>query len=148
MNESEEAEMNESMGKRRIAVYVRIASTSQKDGEEARMHQENQLRAFINEHADWELEAIYADVGFHAAAERPGLNKLLQGCDDNRYDIVLMMSASRLARKQNHFIEIARQIAHSGTKIVLLKEQCILDAEAIEADYRLLCALERGACHA
>lgn len=140
--------MNESTAKRRVAVYVRIASTAQKDGEEARMHQENQLRAFINEHADWELEAIHADVGLQASAERPGLNKLLQGCDDNRYDIVLMMSASRLAREQRRFIEITRQITHSGAKIALLKEQCILDAEAIEADYCLLCALERGARHA
>lgn len=140
--------MNESMGKRRIAAYVRIASTAQKEVKEARMHQENQLQAFINEHADWALEAICADVGLHTAEERPGLNKLLQGCDDNRYDIVLMMSASRLAREQKHFIEIARQITHSEAKIALLKDHCILDAEAIEADYSLLCALERGVCHA
>ena len=119
-----------SPNKQRVAVYARIASHPFEGWLE---HQLAPANALLEAHEDWTLSSVYADEGIPASQYRPQLEAMLSACDAGEVNIVITVSASRLARSMADLAKIAECLSRSGTKLILLQEGISTDEAPLAA---------------
>ncbi len=92
----------ENSRKRQIAIYCRVGNKDQL-GLEA---QEEQVKAYVASHPEWELVKVFSDSCPSARlGQRKGLAGLIRGARNQEFSQVVILSGSQLAREcQNHHL--------------------------------------------
>ena len=83
---------------KKVAAYCRV-STKDQDQLDSLAAQERYYEERINANPNWQFAGIYSDVGSGTTIKgRKRLNALISACRRGRVDMVLIKSASRIAR--------------------------------------------------
>ena len=83
---------------RKVAAYCRV-STNGQDQLDSLAAQERYYEEQVKSNSDWQFAGIYSDVGSGTTMKgRKRLNALISACRHGRVDMVLIKSASRIAR--------------------------------------------------
>jgi DNA invertase Pin-like site-specific DNA recombinase len=78
--------------------YVRVSTEDQATNGVSLAAQETKIRAYCVA-KDWELTEVLRDEGVSAKdLNRPGMQKLLQGCKKGSFDVVVVLKLDRLTR--------------------------------------------------
>ncbi len=85
---------------RHAAIYVRVSTRHQAEEGFSLEDQRDKLMAYANQRG-WSVE-LFEDAGVSGEKldERPGLGRLLRGVDEGRFNVVLVVDESRLARDE------------------------------------------------
>jgi len=78
----------------RVAIYTRV-STDRQDA----ANQRRQLRAFIDQHKDWELIDEYRDEESGATGNRVRFQQLFEDAHRRRFDVVVFWALDRFSRE-------------------------------------------------
>jgi len=100
----------------RVALYLRV-STSDQLTDNQRIELEKVARQ-----RDWNITAIYEDVGVSGAKgrdQRPELDKLLSDATRGRFDIIMSWSVDRLGRSMQHLVTLLSDIQSIGVDLYL-----------------------------
>jgi site-specific DNA recombinase len=109
--------MNLSTPPRRAAIYVRTASASPNDAMSLEA-QHGRCLTYAQEHGDV-VVATFKDVGSTGASlNRPGLRDLRELAQRGAIDVVLVISADRLARDASDLAMLREELAAAGCAIV------------------------------
>lgn len=105
----------------RVALYARYSSDNQNDSS-----LEDQVR-LCREHAmreKWRVVGTYEDAAISGASLvlRPGIQRLLQGAQAGRFDIVLAEALDRISRDQADVATLFKHLKFAGVPIVTLAE--------------------------
>jgi len=103
---------------KRVAAYARVSS-----GKDAMMHslaaQVSHYSKYIQEEPGWVYAGVYADEAMTGTKNnRPELNRLLDDCKAGKIDLVMIKSASRLARNTVDLLTIIRGLKDIGVGII------------------------------
>ena len=104
----------------KVAFYARYSSDLQTD-----KSIDDQLRLCRNraEAEGWTIANTYFDKALSGANMlRPGIQELLTGVRDRRFNIVLAESLDRLSRDQEDIAHIYKRIRHAEMKLITLAE--------------------------
>ena len=95
--------MRESIMKR-TAIYVRVSTDSQKDGDSVPAQREA-LRKYINDHKDLTFAGEYIDDGISGTkfAERDELQRMLSDVKDGKIDLITFTKLDRFYRSIRHY---------------------------------------------
>lgn len=110
--------------KLRVCAYARV-STEQENQENSFEAQIAYYRQMILQHPNWVLVDIYADKGITgtSAAKRPGFQQMMQDCQNNEIDCILVKSVSRFARNVMECLYYIRALKQWGVTVIFEKEQ-------------------------
>ena len=109
--------------KKQVGAYCRVSS-----------EKEMQLNSFdaqvkyyteyINQHEDWSLVKIYADEGITGTntKRRSGLKDMLRDCRNNKLDLIICKSISRMGRNTADLLKIVRETRELGVDIFFENE--------------------------
>ena len=87
------SEVQESVNRKRAALYLRVSSNGQDTGA-----QETALREYVSRR-NWTVHAIYKDLAVSGArSSRPALDELLKDCRRGKFDVLLVWKFDRFAR--------------------------------------------------
>jgi len=109
---------------KRVAAYARVSS-----GKDAMMHslaaQVSHYSKYIQDEPGWVYAGVYADEAMTGTKNnRPELRRLLEDCKAGSIDLVIIKSASRLARNTVDLLTIIRALKDIGVG-VFFEEQNI-----------------------
>ena len=106
---------------KRVAIYCRVSTTrdSQTDSLET---QKDGLVEIVKSNPDWTLYGIYEDQDSGGNTNRPGFQRMIWDSYDNRFDIILVKSISRLARNTVHLLETINKLRGLGIEVVFEQE--------------------------
>ncbi len=115
--------MTPTTGKPRTAGYIRVSTQSQAEEGESLSTQRKHIEAHAVSKGR-ELVKVYEDAGVSGskAANRPGLNQLMNDCRTGFYQQVIITKLSRLARNTRDFLSIRDELKTCGTNIVSITE--------------------------
>src|SRR5262245_5222064 len=101
--------MEDGMSKIRAAAYVRVSTKKQADEGFSLGEQRKQLTELANARG-WDCE-VFEDPGISGEKlkERPELTRLLAAVDNGKFDVVMVVDESRLARNRYVATEIAER---------------------------------------
>src|SRR5687768_4594614 len=106
--------------KRRLAIYARVSTDEQREGQTIDS-QIAELERFAKEH-DWRIVDIYKDEGWSGAVmARPELDRLRDDSSKGFFDVVLINDVDRLARDVAHLGVIKRDLERSGVQVLFRK---------------------------
>src|SRR6185437_8239665 len=112
--------MSDNSKLKRIALYARVSSEEQRDGQTI----DSQV-AELQRHAaerDWIIVAIYKDDGWSGGLlARPDLDRLRDDASKSRFDAVLVNDVDRMARDVAHLGVIKRSLERSGVQLIFRK---------------------------
>ena len=101
----------------RTGIYVRVSTADQDVG-----LQLDELRRVAGQRA-WVTVDEYVDEGVSgAAAERPGLDRLMADARRGRLDTILVWKFDRFARSTKHLLDALEQFRHLGVDFVSMRE--------------------------
>jgi len=108
--------------RKRVAAYARVSS-----GKEAMLHslsaQVSYYSEFIQNHRGWEYIGVYADEAMTATKEnRAEFQRLLADCREDKIDMVITKSISRLARNTVTMLETVRELKELNVDVYFEKE--------------------------
>ena len=87
------SEVQESVNRKRAALYLRVSSNGQDTGP-----QETALREYVRRR-NWTVHGIYKDLAVSGArSSRPALDQLLKDCRRGKFDVLLVWKFDRFAR--------------------------------------------------
>ncbi len=109
--------------KLRVCAYARV-STEQENQENSFEAQIAYYREMILQHPNWVLVDIYADKGITgtSAAKRPGFQQMMQDCQNNEIDCILVKSVSRFARNVMECLYYIRALKQWGVTVIFEKK--------------------------
>ena len=135
------------MNNQRVAIYCRVSTLDQ--------HVETQLRD-LQEYATarkWMNVSVFQDVGVSGKKQsRPEWNKLWDGIQKRKYDVVLVHALDRLGRSLPHLVKIIEALSTNGIALVSFRENIDLSTStgrmvagifSVLADYELSIIRER-----
>ena len=106
----------------RVACYVRVSTDRQQRAQT--IEQEiDQLQAHVADQDGWEIreEHIFRDDGQSGAKlDRPGLDALRDHAAQAAFDLVLITSPDRLARKYVHQMIVLEEVERRGVRVVFI----------------------------
>src|SRR5690348_3923614 len=112
--------MQENTRPKRIALYARVSSEEQRDGQTI----ESQV-AELQRHArerGWIITGIYKDDGWSGALlARPDLDRLRDDASKSLFDAVLVNDVDRMARDVSHLGVMKRSLERSGVELIFRK---------------------------
>jgi site-specific DNA recombinase len=128
----------------RSAVYARVSS-EQQEKDETLESQVAAIKAYAREH-DVTLvdEDVYSDDGYSGhVLRRPALDKLLDSVYEGRYQQVLIMNPSRLARNYAHQILLMEEFERGECQVIFIQrpigqgpdEDLLLQMQGVIAQY-------------
>jgi len=107
-----------SLAKRqRVAAYARVSS-----GKESMLHslaaQVSYYSSLIQRRPDLEYAGVYADEALTGTKEsRPGFQRMLAACRENKVDMIITKSISRFARNTVTLLETVRELKLLGVDV-------------------------------
>lgn len=94
----------------KVAIYVRVSTTSQVDEGYSIDEQKAKLTSYC-EIKDWNIYDIYTDGGFSGSnTERPALEQLIRDAKRKLFDTVLVYKLDRLSRSQKDTLYLIEDI--------------------------------------
>lgn len=108
---------------KRVAIYVRV-STARQDIEGYSIPlQKERLIAYCKAKG-WVVAGMFIDPGYSGSTiERPGINKLIEGVEAGKYDVVLVYKLDRLSRSQKDTLYLIEDVfMANGVDFVSLQE--------------------------
>lgn len=95
---------------KRVVIYIRVSTARQDlEGYSIPMQKER-LIAYCRAQG-WVVSGMYIDPGHSGATlERPGMESLIQGVKDGKYDVVLVYKLDRLSRSQKDTLYLIEDI--------------------------------------
>lgn len=94
----------------KVAIYVRVSTTSQAEEGYSIEEQTDKLKAYC-EIKDWTIFNIYIDGGFSGSnTERPALEQLISDAKRKMFDTVLVYKLDRLSRSQKDTLFLIEDI--------------------------------------
>jgi site-specific DNA recombinase len=117
----------------KAAGYIRVSTQGQAAEGESLSTQRKQIEAYAQSKG-WELLKIYSDEGISGskAANRPGLNKLMNDCSTGSYQYMIITKLSRLVRNTRDLLSIHDELKAHGTNIVSITENIDLSTHTGE----------------
>ena len=108
----------------RVAAYCRTSTSH----DEMTKSLENQVRHYtrlIQEQKNYKLVGIYYDRGKSGMTKekRPGFQRLLRHCEEQRIDLILTKSVSRFSRNSKDLLEIVDHLKELGIGIYFEREK-------------------------
>ncbi len=115
--------MSEAQQQVHAAIYVRVSTRHQAEEGFSLEDQRDKLVAYANQRG-WTFE-LFEDPGVSGEKldERPGLGQLLSGVDEGRFDVVLVVDESRLARDELVGALIRDRLKRAGMLVATLSGQ-------------------------
>lgn len=106
---------------KKVAIYCRVSTNhfSQEESLEAQM---KGLKQIVNNNSDWSLFKIYTDKDSGGNTFRFGFQSMIFDCYENRIDIVLVKSISRLSRNTVDLLETLNKLRCMGIEIIFHEE--------------------------
>lgn len=80
---------------KKVAIYCRVSTTHESQDESLDI-QINTLKQYVTYNPKWMLYEVYKDKDSGGNVARPGFQKMIFDCYENRVDIVLVKTISRL----------------------------------------------------
>lgn len=94
----------------KVAIYVRVSTTSQADEGYSIDEQKAKLTSYC-EIKDWNIYDIYTDGGFSGSnTERPALEQLIRDANRKLFDTVLVYKLDRLSRSQKDTLYLIEDV--------------------------------------
>ena len=136
----------------RIAAYVRVSTRNQADQHTIEQQLE---RLLVHAHDQgWTLlgEDIFRDDGYSGSTlHRPGLDRLRDQAALNAYDLILITTPDRLARKYVHQVLLIEELEQRGCQVEFLDrpmsqdphDQLLLQIRGAVAEYERTLIAER-----
>ena len=117
-----EAKFTPTVVSKRVAAYARVSSD--KDAMlQSLSAQVSYYNNYITNHPGWELIEIYSDEGISGTKEdRPGFQKMLEDCRNNRIDLIIAKSITRFARNTVILLQTIRELKTLGIDVYFEKE--------------------------
>lgn len=106
---------------KRVAIYCRVSTTHDSQDESLDI-QITTLKQVVAYNPKWKLYDIYTDKDSGGNVARPGFQKLIFDCYENRIDIVLVKTISRFARNAVDLFETVSRLKGLGIEIVFHQE--------------------------
>lgn len=108
---------------RKVAIYVRVSTTSQAEEGYSVQEQQNALSKYA-EAMGWTVYKEYIDAGFSGGKlERPAINNLIQDSKLKVFDTVLVYKLDRLSRSVRDTLYLIRDVfQNSGIQFISLQE--------------------------
>lgn len=108
----------------RVAAYCRTSTSH----DEMTKSLENQVRhytRFIQGQENYKLIGIYYDRGKSGMTieKRPGFQRLLRHCEEQKIDLILTKSVSRFSRNSKDLLEIVDRLKELGTTVYFEREK-------------------------
>lgn len=117
-----EAKFAPVIAKKRVAAYARV-STEKNAMLQSLSAQVSYYNNFIANRYDWELVEIYSDEGISGTKEdRPGFQKMLDDCRNNKVDLVIAKSITMFARNTVILLKTIRELKTLGIDVFVEKE--------------------------
>lgn len=96
--------------KKRVFAYIRVSTQEQAEEGYSLGEQEERLKNYCKA-MEWELVKVFSDPGYSGGnMERPGLNQLIKGVQNNETEIVLVDKLDRLSRSQFDTLYLIKKI--------------------------------------
>ena len=117
-----EAKYTPTVASKRVAAYARVSSD--KDAMlQSLSAQVSYYNNYITNHPGWELIQIYSDEGISGTKEdRPGFQRMLEDCRNNRIDLIIAKSITRFARNTVILLQTIRELKVLGIDVYFEKE--------------------------
>ena len=94
----------------KVAIYVRVSTTSQVDEGYSIDEQKAKLTSYCDI-KDWNIYEIYTDGGFSGSnTERPALEQLIRDAKRRLFDTVLVYKLDRLSRSQKDTLYLIEDV--------------------------------------
>lgn len=122
-NSPESDDANEDK-KIRVAAYCRISPCSNDENINSLENQISHYTRYIRDNKGYSMVGVYYDKNVSGATidKRPGLKRLLRHCEEQRIDMVITKSISRLSRNSKDLLEMVDRLSSLGITIVFEKE--------------------------
>lgn len=104
-------------GSHNVAGYMHVAVPSDNSTYSFEL-QESYLRRYISEHPAWNLVKIYRDAG----KDRSTFDHMIEECQRNHVDLILVKSLSRISRNLITCVETIRQFRKYGLGFYFINE--------------------------
>ena len=126
----------------RVAAYCRV-STDNVEQLESLQNQREHYQEYISHHPNWQLAKIYYDEGISGTklTKRNALKELLGDCRNNRIDLIVTKSISRLSRNTTDCLQIVRELQQLNIPIIFEKEHLNTGAMASELFLSILSSI-------
>jgi DNA invertase Pin-like site-specific DNA recombinase len=109
---------------RRVALYIRIASSNQLDQPSISI-QEAQLRQYAARQG-YAAPLVYADEGQKGLSiERPALGRLIADIENGKVGKVLVRDTARISRSYAHFLDFIETLEKNGATLDALDDPCV-----------------------
>ena len=127
---------NDEGQKQRIAFYGRLGIYQP----ETANAQIKLLMDAVNEHPEWIIQDLYFDIGpaDPELKNMPALQSLLRDAAKGRFDRVVTMKVSRIAREPCGLLEISRRLKKYGIEIDFLAERSSTECDTFQMLMRLM----------
>ena len=104
--------------RKRVAVYARVSREGEWKHRSIEAQKEN-LRQYINQHANWEFVDFYVDEGVSGTKmNRPAFNRLLRDAREHKVDIILTKTVSRLGRNIKAVLKVLEELRELGVTVI------------------------------
>jgi len=108
--------------RKRVCAYARVSTASEAQGESLE-NQTTHYRNLIEANPEYEYVGVFADYGTTGTKDaRPEFQKMLELAREQKIDLILTKSISRLARNTAIVLEVARELKELGVEIFFEKE--------------------------
>lgn len=109
---------------KKVVGYVRVSTEDQAAEGYSLSAQRQQIQEYCEKDTKRELVHIYADEGISGStiSKRPGIQKLLQDAQNNRFDEVVVWKNSRIARNVRELLEMVEIFDKNDINFVSLSE--------------------------
>ena len=107
----------------KVAIYVRVSTTSQAEEGYSIEEQIDKLEAYCKI-KDWSVYKVYTDGGFSGSnTDRPALEKLIKDAQKKKFDTVLVYKLDRLSRSQKDTLYLIEEVfIKNGIEFLSLQE--------------------------
>lgn len=127
----------EAIMRKKVAAYARVSTAK-----DAQLHslgaQIDHYRKTITSRPDWEFAGVFFDDGVTGTkSERPGLEELMECCNEGKVDLILTKSISRFARNTVDLLNIVRDLKEKEIAVYFEREKI----HTLTADGELLLTL-------
>lgn len=118
------------------AAYCRVSTDNFKQLESLDA-QIKHYKNYIKSNKEWNFSGIYYDEGLTGTSQdkRIGLLKLIKDCKENKIDLIITKSISRLARNTTDCLELIRNFTELGVFVYFEKEN--INTQTMESELML-----------
>lgn len=118
--------LQNSNGKRRVAVYIRVSTTEQKIDGYGLEAQKTKLMDYIKNNTALGLETkpewFYCDTHTGSDLNRPALMEMRKGVKEKKFDAILVWKIDRLSRSLKHLLMIFEELKNNDASFISVQE--------------------------